>query len=269
MSRNDPDELDRKLGRDDVEETIVASVGIGTRGWRSIWHSLVHTPRVVEAAIIGDRSDYISPIAVFFPLFGLQFLVAALFGAPTSPNLDMLLQQGVEPSVIQGWLDGASSPVSVEALNQRIDRFYSLSMWPLIVVSFLPYLVLLKLYRLRRSLFAHTLTYLVTVNAMLLVQTVALPVSLLGSDVGSLILLSISLLVYFVATARALSAHYARHWWSLTLMIVGIVFVAIISLILITIANFVVADFAVRPFGLSFFELMTIAYDTDPSGSTP
>ena len=200
-----------------VNSISVAAFDVDARIFRTLWHSLVRAPEVALAAIEGDYTRYISPIRVMVALFGIQFGVAAIFGAPMSVTIESIAA-GMDPERLAGWLDG-QDPVSID---RAIEDTMSLVLWPIMIVSSLPYLILLKLYRPSLKFWAHLCVFLVPTNASTIAFILMLP-AVMTSESMMLMALIVMLAVYFAVTGWLLARYYSRSLLGTSLRIAGFV----------------------------------------------
>lgn len=253
---------DTRPSRADADDVADAMIGVDTRILTTIWDTLIHTPRVLQAAFEGDRSRHVPILRLFLVLFGLQFAVIAFVGVPQALTLDQFITEQ-DAAVLDSWLDGLDEA----AVNQTLERAASVTNTIIIFIASLPYLLLLKLYRPQRSFFGHLLAYLLATNASYLIM---LPLILPGaaSDFMTWYLISVvvGLLVYFIALGRILYAHYTRKAWLLTVQMLGMILLLPITFLLVGLAQFGVAELVTQAFhDRSFLELLTLAAETPPT----
>lgn len=224
----------QQAGRNDVLDSITfAAFDLDGRIFRTLWHSLVRTPDVALAAVKGDFSRYLSPVRVFIALFGFQFVVAALFGAPLTLTLEQLAGH-LEPDEVAGWLaTGRTAEGGVPStfeIERALESWGSAMQWPITIVGSLPYLLLLKLYRPRIPLWGHLQFYLVPVNASFILMFGAL--ALLALGVGWYLVGQVAaLLVYFACTGWLVARFYSHSILGAALRMTGLF--ALLPLVLI------------------------------------
>ena len=161
--------------RDTLDSISVAAFDVDSRIFRTMWHSLIKPNDVLAGAIAADYSMYLSPIRVFVALFSFQFAVAALFGAPIEFNFDTMML-GVPSDAVDTWLaTSPQQPLSAREIDPVLSSYMAALLWPITVVSSLPYLIVLKLYRPAVSWWGHVLFYLVPVNGSFLAMIAFLP----------------------------------------------------------------------------------------------
>ncbi|WP_421792178.1 hypothetical protein [Hyphobacterium sp.] len=263
---NKPDDV--RPSKADVDDIADASIGVDTRIFRTLWDTLVHTPRVVEAAYAGDREKYVPIIRLFLVLFGLQFAIMALLNLPVGLSLETLAPDETSQAAVQVWLDESSE--SFEAVEATLQ---SASGWSVTIVSFLsslPFLIMLKFYKWQRSFFGHLLAYLAATNASYIVM---LPMMLLGA-IGPLEFLfwggfSLAMIVYFAATARILYRFYSQNAFVVALQTLGLVIILPITFLLMTIALLFIADFALQQaHDMSIWRLFLLSAEAAAQGNS-
>ncbi|WP_417482591.1 hypothetical protein [Maricaulis sp.] len=200
-----------------VDSISVAAFDVDSRIFRTLWHSIIHAPDVALAAIKGDYTRYISPIRVLIALFGVQFAVAAIFGSPMTPSVDTLAPEA-GPERMAAWLNGQDPA----AVDRALETGVSLMIWPMTILSSLPFLILLKLYRPSLKFWTHLCVFLVPTNASTIVFILLLP-ALTLSDSVIFIAMSAMLAVYFVLTGRLIARFYSRSALGTALRIGGLI----------------------------------------------
>ena len=133
-----------------IDSISIAAFDVDGRIFRTVWHSLVRAPDVARDALAGDYTRYIAPIRLFVALFGLQFVIANLFDTPLTGSLEQLTPT-LEPERINAWLATGQMPdgtaVTTADIDRAMEEWGSLFLWPITIISSLPYLLTLKLYR--------------------------------------------------------------------------------------------------------------------------
>ena len=246
------DELDRRMERADFEETTTAAIGVGTRSLRTIWASMVSTPRVIEA-VLKKTPDYTPPIPLFLVLFALQLTTVAVFGLPGAPTTEVISDSMSSPAVVEAWLASAGAPAA--EVDAAIQRAYDYALWPITILAALPYILLLWAMKPSRSVFSHTLIYFITINASFGAIFLSLLLAPIWPQSAPMIGMLAGFGVYYVATARALRSFYARSWFGVSWRMLIFFIVLLPSLILIQGGMFLAVDIALQPFDLSIIEL--------------
>lgn len=246
---------------DALDAISVAAFEVDARIFRTMWHTLSRPNDVVRAGLTGDFSIYLSPMRVFVALFSVQFAVAALFGAPSSPTLDMVVA-GIEPERVDAWLaSAANAPIATGEINAVLARWTSLLAMPITVLASLPYLLVLKLYRPSLSWWGHTQTYLIPVNSSFVILFASLPLyPFFPGDAENLALisLSISMIFYFIVAARVVGHFYSRSALGLGLRVFGLFLLFPVSMAMTVLAQFFATNWALESeFGLSVVELIS------------
>ena len=200
-----------------IDSISVAAFEVDGRIFRTIWHSIVRAPDVVLAAVKGDYTRYISPIRVLVALFGVQFAAAAIFGAPMTMTIESLSPES-ETERFTTWLNGADP----DLIDRSIENVLSLLIWPIMIVSSLPYLILLKLYRPSLKFWMHVCVFLVPTNASTLVFVLLIPAFMLSENM-MLATMGAMLAAYFTITGWLLARFYSRSILGTALRIGGFV----------------------------------------------
>ncbi|MHA6288327.1 hypothetical protein [Maricaulis sp. CAU 1757] len=245
--------------RDALDGVTLAAFDVDMRIFRTMWHSLVHTPRVALAAIQGDFTTYLSPVRVFVALFSFQFLIAALFGMPLTMGLEHLTNDVASDETaawLAGGLDADGNIPDADAVNTTLENWNSILIWPLTVLASLPFLLLLKLYKPSLPFWAHVQMYLVPSNASYVLLIALMPLALL--DLGFLALgLALSLLLYLVVLGRLIGRFYSRTRLGATLRLLGLILLLPVTLAISTAGQFITTHLILEnQYGLSMIGLI-------------
>ncbi|MEN0652517.1 MULTISPECIES: hypothetical protein [Hyphobacterium] len=256
---NKPD--DTRPTRADADDVAEAMIGFDTRIVRTVWDTIIHTPRVLQAAYAGDRDLYIPIIRIFLILFGMQFAVMAFVGVPVSLTTESFATTPEAAARLDAWL--AAEGLDRAAVDQTLERAASLSITALILLSSLPYILLMKAYRPSRSFYGHVLAYLLTTNVSYIIMLPILALAVFGNFLfWYLVSTTIGLLTYFAATARIFASHYATTVAGVIFKTLGVVLLLPLSFIIVGTGQFLVAEFALQTFhDTTFLDLMTTSLE--------
>lgn len=243
---------------DILDSVSIAAFDLDARIFRTLWHSLVRTPDVALAALKGDFSRYISPVRIFVALFGFQFVVASLFGTPLTGSLDALTAD-LQPEQVSAWLatgrNAAGEVPTATEVDQAIESWGALLLWPVTVITSLPYLVLLKLYRPRIPLWGHVQVYLVSTNASFVVMIAAIPTIAL-EPVWFYLSLVVAMIVYLFCTGWLIVRFYSRSTAGAVLRLLGLCLMIPVTTLLVAIGQLLGTAFTLDAnFDLGLIEL--------------
>lgn len=273
------DEQDARPSRADVDDLADAAIGVDTRIFTTIKDTLLHTPRVIEAAFAGERDKYVPIIRLFLVLFGLQFAMIALFDIPAGVNLDALASSGDDVALaVEAWL--AESGQSYEDVNTSLQNAAGLTTTLLVFLSSLPFVLLLKAYRPSRSFFGHVLAYLAPMNSSYLVLFLLMGIVALASLLpavgdamqGALFVAAFagSIIWYFVSTTWVLSRFYGRSALAVTLQVAGLVIMVIPMFIVMIIGQYGIAEIVLQnTYDMSFIDLFEISVEQTIESENP
>lgn len=241
--------------RDTLDSISVAAFDVDSRIFRTMWHSLIRPNDVLAGTIAADYSMYLSPIRVFVALFSFQFAVAALFGVPIDVTFDTMMM-GVPSDAVETWLaTSPQQPLSAREIDPVLSSYMAALLWPITVVSSLPYLIMLKLYRPAVSWWGHVLFYLVPVNGSFLAMIAFLPLyPIFEEQAYALFIVSnlAALTLYYVLAGRVIARFYARTPLGVTMRVAGLLALLpvtlLITIVMQTAAAFWLLD---AKFGLS------------------
>ncbi|GJL98187.1 MAG: hypothetical protein DHS20C06_20040 [Hyphobacterium sp.] len=260
---------DARPSRADMEDVADAAIGVDTRIFRTLWDTLVHTPRVLEAAYSGDRARYVPIIRLFLVLFGLQFAIMAFLDIPIGMSVESLATSEATTIGVERWL--AEAGTTRDAVNATLQTANGWTITLLSFLSSLPFLLIMKLYKLKRSFFGHALAYLVATNAAYIV---ILPFMLLGTIGYTLILFGLSfglsMVMFYVALARIFARFYSQNPVVVTLQTGGLVLMLPVTLIIMVIGQFLIADLALNwAHDMSIFRLFALAAEATQESIAP
>ncbi len=257
----DNEEKPKDRSSDLLDSISIAAFDVDGRIFRTVWHSLVRAPDVAQAALSGDYTRYIAPIRLFVALFGLQFVVANVFNTPLTGNLDQLAGT-LTPEQIQGWLATGQMPdgsaVTTAAVDQAMDEWGSLFLWPITIISSLPYLLLLKLYRPSIPFWGHVQIYLTSTNASFLFLIFMIPLITLsyGAFIAGLV---VGMVIYFVVMTWLIVRFYSRTVTGTVLRTLGLLALLPVTLAISSTGQLLVMAWTFNhEFNLSFAELMRL-----------
>lgn len=247
---------------DILDSISIAAFDLDGRIFRTLWHSLVRTPEVALAAARGDFSRYLSPIRVFVAMFGFQVIVASLFGTPLTMTWETLVPPGQEDVAI-AWLESGQTASgetpTPDEVGRKLEEWGALFLWPITVFSSLPYLILLKLYRLRTPFWGHLQLYLVPTNASFIALIAALPLLAVGWGWFMAGMLA-GLVVYFFCMGRVIVRFYSHSALGAAVRLVGLLLVLPVNLTLSTLGMFLSAAWILESqFGLGMLDLYIAA----------
>ncbi|MEE2527104.1 hypothetical protein V0U79_12060 [Hyphobacterium sp. HN65] len=279
---SDPDKPeDVRPSRGDIDDVADAAIGVDTRIFQTIVDTFLHTPRVVAAAYAGDRHTYVPIIRLFLVLFGLQFALMAFANLPVGLTLASLERSGETSENIAAWLEAGPqcqaqlAPLDPQAesyaaaradvlqscrtdVESTLQTLASYTSAPLVFISTLPFLILLKLFAWRRSVFGHLLAYLAATNASYLL---VLPFYAAAIFIPSPALLwsgmAVSTFWYFVAMARLLYRFYSQNRTVVAFQLLAQLAMVPVIFLIVSIAQLVFVHLALGAFhDLSILELM-------------
>ena len=233
-----------------LDTLSIAALDVDARIFRTVWHTITRPVEVMWAGCKADYRVYLSPVRVFLALFSLQVIVGSIVHYPTAPSLSALVE-GMPPEQVTAWLDGRDP----QAVNDDFAPYMAILMWPLMLVSSLPFLLALKLMRWRLSIWAHVTAYLVSTNASTILQAVLMPLALIN-PVLVVAALPLALIFFVVQITRLMARFYAKGVWDLAWKTGVIVLLLPVTILIMMVGAFSVASWLLHTFqGLSLFEL--------------
>ncbi|MGP1275516.1 MAG: hypothetical protein ACQRW7_08865 [Caulobacterales bacterium] len=231
---------------------------LGPLVFRTILDTLLFTPRIARDVIAGTNA-YFSPLRLFISLMGLTFTIIAFFGLPNMFSLETMMAP-------DGW-DRVRSALAeqghtFEEVSATVSRWGGLLNWPILVISMIPYLVVIKLFRPSISWWHHLQCYLAANNAMIIAALLVLPF-LVFSQLLFIVSQSLSAIVFFIALMRIGSGGFGLGPVKLTGLLIASVLVTIPSTVLIMVLVMGSMEAVLQlNYGVSFLELMSISLDS-------
>ena len=242
-----------------LDSMSVAVFDVDARIFRTMLDSFIKVPRVATAAIERDYSRYLSPIRVFIALLSFQFVVAALFGTPITASLDTMTAR-LSPEQMQAWLDSArrsfDTPLTTSRVDDALVAAQSIALWPITVLSSLPYLLALKLYRPSTPIWGHLQIYLVATNASFMLMIALIPLHTLGRN-WTAAGVTIALAAFFIMCGILLAHFYGRSITALILRLLGLLALVPVTLIITVACTYLTIDWVLaNEFGLDLVTML-------------
>lgn len=237
-------------------------------GWnRSFIHTLKDSflrPEAVAGAILrGDQAGYANPIRLLVFLFGIYMTLTVLLVGADAQSVEAYAPAG--PEILDAWL--LEQGTSLEEVNEVWAFWLQLFIWPITVLSALPYALLFKAYAPKRTLYGAVLVYLTTINTMTAAQIV-LTIFLLpfmGKELSVVFGLLIVSFLYFYVTGRVISAHYARTLFGTLLKLFSFVLLTPVTIVLTLLLQVLTFDQVMEHrFDLNVSDIMERRGDTTP-----
>ena len=248
--------------QDTLDSISVAAFEVDARIFRTLWHSFTQPNAIARAALEANYQTYLSPVRVFVALFSFQFAIAALFGVPVESSIESLTVTA-DPAAVEAWLrSGNQDELSAAVIDPALADWSALMLWPITIVSSLPYLIVLKLYRPSLSWWGHVLLYLVPVNGSFVILLAFVPLyPLVSSDELRMFLFALAtlfgMILYFVLAARVISEFYARTALGIGLRIVGLLAAFPVTVVMTILLQFFLTGMLLQiEFGLRLDELL-------------
>lgn len=247
-----------------LSELADAFFGWNARFGRTLVDSLLNPSAVARAALASDTTRYAGPLRLFVFLFGLVLGITTLLLGGSMVSVETFTT--ATPAQIDLWLAG--SEPSLAEINGSLSFWMGLAVWPISVISAAPYIMLFKAYAPKRTVYGHTLVYLMTTNGAMALQIVVMLAFTPFLDVQTNALISTSLLavVYFYIGGRVVAEVYSATWLGATFKVIGLIALTPVAFILSGGLQFAVVELIVQSVhGLSLLDLMTMPQ----TGDTP
>ncbi len=237
-------------------------------GWnRSFIHTLkdgfLHPERVAGAVLQQDPTRYANPVRLLVFLFGIYMTLTVLIAGPDAQNVESFAPAG--PEVLDAWLIGQGT--NLDEVNAVWSFWLQVFIWPITVLSALPYALLFKAYAPKRTLYGAVLVYLTTINSMMAVQIILTTILMpfISNEANLILSLILVIAYYFYVTGRVLSAHYASTLTGTLLKLFSFVLLTPVTLVLTLLLQFFAFDQVMEHrFDLNVSDIIELRGDTAP-----
>ncbi|MFW6413257.1 MAG: hypothetical protein ACOC0V_03900 [Oceanicaulis sp.] len=148
------------------EVADAAGVGIDRVIVRTMLDTITRPARAYQATL--ERAPtHLSQLKLFFGVSGTMLALSALFGAPLTLTLEYL----VPPEQIDAaYATVRAAGLEPDAVNDRIATVMDIAIWPIMLVSTLIFVLILKLNRPSKSWWEHALLYVTATNGSTIVM---------------------------------------------------------------------------------------------------
>jgi hypothetical protein len=246
----------KREGDTPLDSLSIAVFDVDARIFRTMRDYFLKPVTVATAGIERDYTRYLSPIRVFIALFSFQFVAAALFGTPVTATIESMT--ATDPDIdVAAWLATTrmdfDTPLTLERVESELRAVQSLTLWPLTVLSSLPYLIALKLFRPSFPIWGHVQIYLTVTNVSFIVMIALIPLHTMGGA-G----MGIALTVFYVYAGILLARLYGKSVTALILRLAGLVALLPITMLITMIGTYITIDWVLgNSFGLDLLALMS------------
>ena len=250
----------KREGDTPLDSLSIAVFDVDARIFRTMRDYFLKPVTVATAGIERDYSRYLSPVRVFIALFSFQFVAAALFGTPVTATIESMT--ATDPDIdVAAWLATTrmdfDTPLTLERVESELRAVQSLTLWPLTVLSSLPYLIALKLFRPSFPIWGHVQIYLTVTNVSFIVMIALIPLHTMGGA-GMAIGMGIALTVFYVYAGILLARLYGKSVTALILRLAGLVALLPITMLITMIGTYITIDWVLgNSFGLDLLALMS------------
>jgi hypothetical protein len=245
-----------------LSELADAFFGWNARFGRTLVDSLINPSAVARAALASDTTRYAGPLRLFVFLFGLLLAITTLIAGDSMTSVEALT--GATPEELGAWLVG--SQITLAEINASLGFWMGLAIWPISVLSAAPYIMLFKAYAPKRTVYGHTLVYLMTTNGAMALQILVMLALTPWLDVATNAIVSTALLalVYFYIGGRVVAEVYSATWLGATFKVMGLIALTPIAFILIGVLQIAAVELVVQSVhGLSVLDLMMMTQPGD------
>ncbi len=258
-AKDKPDDRTEQAGDTPLDSLSIAVFDVDARIFRTMRDYFLKPVTVATAGIERDYTRYLSPIRVFFALFSFQFVAAALFGTPVTATIEAMAAPNPDLD-LEAWLASSrmefETPLTLQRVEDELKAVQSLTLWPLTVLSSLPYLIALKLFRPSIPTWGHLQVYLAVTNVSFIVMIALIPLHTLGGG-GMAAGIGIALTVFYIYAGILLAHLYGKSVIALILRLIGIVALLPVTMLITVIGTYLTIDWVLEnSFGLHLLALM-------------
>jgi len=192
-----------------LKEVADAFLGWQSAFFRTTFDSLIRPEAVAQAALNSDTSRYASPLRLFIFLFSILMAITAFISNDSLISIERLL--AIPRESLEGWMT-AHHTLTLDELNNNWSGWMNFIVWPVMVLSASPYILVFKAFAPSRTLYGASLVYLVTTNGMIALQALLqLGLSrLLPMEANTILTTLIVILIYFYISGRVIFSLYAK-----------------------------------------------------------
>ena len=230
-------------------------LGWNARFLRAALDSLLNPVAVCRAALASNHERYVSPIRVFFLLFGLLLATSAFIAGGSVADVSTVTL--AEAADLDAW--AAASGASVETINATVAGWSNVLLWPISIIAASPYILLFKAFAPRITLYGHALVYLLTNNGAMLVQ-IALLLALapwLEVQTNAIISTTALALVFCAILLRVFLALYSKTIIGAVMKLLAVLILTPVAMAIMGVLQFFATELILNwRFDLSLFELM-------------
>jgi len=243
----------------------ITGLPLGQQFLITIAHTVAFTPRVAKS-VINREPGYISPLRLFMLMMGALLGVGAFFDLPIILDLTTLFPPDMHGPLSE-FLNARG--VSLSEADAEVGRWMSLFFWVTMVVSSLPFLVLLKALAPRLSWWTHAQCYLLANNVMLVITLASTPILFISEPVY-IVLQVLIMSVFFIALLRISVGAFRLSTARLAVLIIAIPFLIAVSILVTVLINLIGLHAILSvAYDISLFELFDVGIDAPPQESTP
>lgn len=246
-----------------LDEMLDSLMGWNRSFIRTLRDGVLYPERVAGAVLVQEDTTYANPIRLLVFLFGIYMALTVFMVGPDAQNLESYAPS--TPEALDAWL--MSQGTSLEEVNRVWAFWLQVTIYPIMVVSSLPFALLFKVYAPRRTLYGAVLVYLTTTNTMTAAQivlTVVLAI-FVSKELSVVLGLFLVLLFYFYITARVIRAHYASTLTGTILKLFSFVLLTPVTLVITLLLQLLAFDQVMEHrFDLQIIELFEPRGDTAP-----
>ncbi|WP_306016793.1 DUF3667 domain-containing protein [Oceanicaulis sp. MMSF_3324] len=246
-----------------LDEMLDSLMGWNRNFIRTLKDSFLHPEWVAGAVLHQDQQAYANPIRLLVFLFGLYMTLTVFIVGTDAQSVEAVAPAG--PEILNAWL--TEQGTSLDEVNAVWGFWLQVFIWPILVLSSLPYALLFKAYAPRRTLYGAVLVYLTTINAMTAAQIVLTIVLLpfVGKEMSLVFGLLIVTLYYFYVTGRVLYAHYASTLWGTLLKLFSFVLLTPVTIVITVLLQLLAFDQVMEHrFDLNVSDIVQLRGDTAP-----
>ena len=210
-----------------------------------------------------ESSSYANPIRLLVFLFGIYMTLTVFMVGPDAQNVEAFTPAA--PEVLNAWLIAQGS--SLEEVNEVWSFWLQIMIWPIMVISSLPYALLFKAYAPGRTLYGAVLVYLTTINTMTAAQILLTLVLAIFMDNAASVALGLLMVMvlYFYITGRVIYAHYARTLTGTILKLFSFVLLTPVTIVITLLLQVLTFDQVMEHrFDLNVSDIIELRGDTAP-----
>ena len=238
-----------------LNEFFDAALGWQASFLRTIMHGVIRPEAIARAALAGGSEAYASPLRMLVFMMGVLMAVTTFVTNGAINGVENYVNAA--PDALDTWLQETHA-LTLAEVNDTWTGWFGLMIWPIMIISSSPYVLLFKLFDPKRTTYGAALVYIVTTNAMLAPQAILQVVlaMFVPLDANMLISTVVSFVLYYYVAGRVVFTLYAKTVLGGAFKTLAVIALTPVTLVLTAILQLVALGMVLHfAFDLALFDL--------------